>query len=325
MLRYILSQVAPALGIDVSNADNRAWVVEQINKAAKELYEGRDLANVEREQALALEGDDQMISLPYYMSEVRGVRRYTTRDKLNVQDMRPRYKTDGWANNLLTWREKWKSPLKRNITNEAPVTLTIPDVEAAAFSVVISGSTPNSARVSEEIVFPAGTTEKTSVNTFTEIFAFSNLAPHTYDVTMEDVDGVELSVLPNVADAARYIVVQVLDSFVTSVENPYIVEVLYKNAFLFMRDDFDDFVCPGYDDAIVWQTLGNTLAKTRPAQAAAALIKVSDVLRALDKDKMQSKSKSFSYSEDAGDTMYPFGHQHGSHSPVSGTLFPGAY
>lgn len=320
-LAYILGQVSPAIGLDLDNVNERAWIIQQINKAAKELYEGRDLANVDREQAYALEGDDQQISLPYYVGQVRAVRRYWGRDRLDVTDMRPRYKSSGWTEGLLTWREKWKSPLKRHITNEAPMTLTIPQAELLAFTVVVTGSTPDSARITEEIVFAPGDVSKITVNQWTEIVGFTNLGAHTYDVTLLDVDGVELSVLPNVADRAQYIVLQVLDSAAISVEQPYLVEVLYKNAFLFLRNDYDEFVCPGYDDAIAWQAIGNTLAKHRPAEAGLAFAKVKEVLASKDRDQMQSKDKSISFESEG--TSYPFGMPH-SHGSRAG-LFPGGY
>lgn len=323
MLQYILSQVAPAVGLNLDNAIERAWLVQQTNKAGKELYEMRDLVNVEREMVFALEGDDQQVSLPYYVHQVRAVRRYDNRDKLKVTDMRPRYKSQGWAEPFLAWREKWKSPLKRAILNEAPVTLSIPEAEEADFTVVITGSTPNSARMSETVTFTAGETEKLTELQFTEIFSFVNLAPHDYDVTMTDADGYELSVLPNVADKAMYIVMQVLDPGAVTIQTPYMVEVLYKNAFLFMREDYDEYVCPEYDDAIAWQTIGNILAKQRPQEAGMAFVKVREVMANIEKDKMQSKEASIDVLPTGKE--YPFGLPGGFGRPVGpmGGLFPG--
>lgn len=323
MLQYILSQVAPAIGLSIDNAQEKAWMIQQINKAAKELYDGRDLVNVEREIVFFLSGSDQQVSLPYYVDQVRAVRRHTTREKVPLRDMRPRYKSDGWSENLLTWREKWKSPLKRNITNEAPMTLSIPQAEASPFTVVITGSTPFSSRITEAVTFAAGEIEKVTVNQFTEIVGFMNLAPHTYNVTMKDADGVELSILPNVADRALYIVIQVIDSIAISLESPYVVEVLFKNAFLFMRNDYDEFVCPNYDDAISWQAIGNALAKHKPQEAALAFTKVRGILSDIGGDKMQSKEKTIQF--EGGETAYPFGHAYGGRGiyPTVG-LFPGA-
>jgi hypothetical protein len=301
-------------------------MLQQINKAAKELYEGRDLVNVDREQLFALEGDDMLVSLPYYVEEIRGVRSHDRRERLVLGDMRGRYKSDGWAEPLLKWRERWKNPLKAAITNEAPFTLSIPQAETAAFTIILSGSTPNSARITESIIFAAGETSKVTANQFTEVFSFSNLSSHTYDVTLTDADGVELSVLPNVADRARYITVQVLDAIAVSLEQPYLVEVLYKNAFLFMRGDYDEFVCPGYDDAIAWQTIGNSLAKSRPDQAALAFQKVKMILGDRERNQMQSKDKTISFEGDG--IGYPFGMKNsygfGSAGAPSNGLFPGA-
>ncbi len=326
MLQYILSQVAPGIGLSLANASEKAWMVQQINKAAKELYEGRDLVNVEREQLFALEGDDQQITMPYYVEQIRGVKRHNTRERLNLTDMRPRYKTQGWAESLLTWREKWKSPLKNPITTEAPVTLSIQDVEASAFTVIVTGSSPHSARITEAVTFAAGETEKVTTNPFSDITGFLNLTHHTYDVVMEDAEGVELSVLPNVADRAQYILLQVMDGALVTMEQPYLIEVLYKTAFLFMRNDYDEFVCPGYDDAIAWQTIGNCQAKHKPDEARLAFEKVRQILKGIDNDRSQSKDKTISFEGDG--TNYPFGYPSARRFGLSAAphigLFPGA-
>lgn len=326
-LIYILGKIGPALGLSLENNLEKQWLVREINTASKELYERQDLVDALREQLFALSGSDQQISLPYYVEQIRGLRRPATSERLPISDMRPRYATMGWAEPLLKWREKWKSPLKRPITNEAPPSLSIPDVEAAPFAVVITGSTRNSARITELIIFAAGELEKPSVNQWTEIVGFMNVGPHSYDVTMEDADGVELSVLPNVADRAQYIVAQVIDSAAIAMESPYMVEVLYKNAFLFMRNDYDEFVCSGYDDAIAWQTIGNVLAKQRPAEAALAFQKVKEILGNRDRDRMQSKDKTISFEGDG--KQYPFGYPDcggfgGFGGKTAFSLFPGA-
>ena len=141
MLKYIRSQVAADVGLDPDNARDKAFLDDKINQVWKKLYESRDLNHCEREQLFSLDTSILQVSLPWYVVQVRGARDFNTKRKIEVQDMKPRYKSDGWAVGPLPWwfRDKGVSPLSRELINESPLTLTIPDVEDEDFSIYISG------------------------------------------------------------------------------------------------------------------------------------------------------------------------------------------
>lgn len=321
MLTDILRKVAPEVGLKLTNADDRAFLINQVNSAWKEIYESRDLVHCEREQLFAVDSSLQQVSLPNTVGEIRGAREYLTEQRIGLIDMRPRYRGDGWTKGPLPtwWRDKGVRALSREISNEAPVTLSIPQAETAAFSVVIVGGNSNSSRLSETITFAVGETEKQSMNAYGDILSFLNLAAHTYDVTMTDADDNELSVLPNVAARAQYRVVNILPYYATnSGTAPWMVEVLYKHALQFLWNDYDELTCPGYDDAVAWQTIGNHKAKTNPDQAELAFAKARGII--VDKDRNENKGKivEVQFEENPSYFMSQTGR-------YAGSLYPGAY
>jgi hypothetical protein len=315
-LRYILAELAPEVGLKVDNTNQRLYLVNQINKAWKELYESRDLIHCEREQLVSIDATLQQVTLPWYMGEIRGVRDYYNERRIDLVDMRPRYKSDGWTKSPLPqwWRDKGVSPHKRELLDEGQLTLTIPQAEAAAFSVVVVGRNANAARVSETVTFAAGETEKTTTNTYNEVQSFLNPEPHQYDVSMFDINDNEISVLPNICERALYRTINILPHYATYT-TPWMVEILYKHVPMYLWDDYDELICPGYDDAVVWQTIGNFKAKDKPDQAVLAFAKVKEILNNRDKNEGTGKIRQISFEEN------PLIYQ--SHGPNSGYMFPG--
>jgi hypothetical protein len=297
-LRYILAEVAPEVGLKMDNDDERDYLINQVNKAWKELYESRDLIHCEREQLFSVDASLQQVSLPWYVGEIRGVRDHYNERRIDLVDMRPRYKSDGWAKGPLPhwWRDKGVSPQKREILNEGQLTLTIPEAEDSAFSVVVVGRNSNSARVTETVVFAIGDTEKTTSAIFNEVHAFLNINSHQFDVTMLDINDNEISVLPNIAERALYRTINILPQFATHVD-PWMVEIMYKHSLMYLWDDYDELICPGYDDAVVWQTLGNIKAKTKPDQAELAFTKVREILYNRDINEGKGKLMDITFEE----------------------------
>ncbi len=300
-LRNILADIAADIGLSAGNATDKAWLIARVNDAAHELLQSRDLAGSIFEQLFQFDNDNQQISLPSYVGSIRAVRAYEARFRLDYHDMRPRYQSNGWTEPLLAWREKGKSPLCRNIINASLLVLTIPAVETAAFDVVITGATEQSARISETVTFAAGERSKNTLNAWLSVEAFSNPLPHTYDVTMSDIDGRVLSILGNTEPSSLYTLVQVLDYAAASdgdgVSN---VEVLYKRAFRPFVNDGDEFVCPGYDKAIVWKTLEHLLSKKDPARSQQAQAKAMELVMSKGRDVESGVQKQIDFAENGG-------------------------
>lgn len=328
-LAYILAEIASETGLELSVASEKAYAINQVNKASKELFESKDLVDSLNEQLITFstvidsDGNQvQLAALPYYVGKLRAIRNYYTRRQVDFHDMRPRYKSDGWTENLLAFRQRKRSPIQRDILNAAPLTLTITAAESVDFSVIIVGSTANASRVAETITFAAGDLTKTSTNAFVTIDSISNLALHTSDVTITDLDGNTLAVLPNNQFKSEYLIVQILDYVAIQPSVPYLVEILYKPIFLPFSNDGDEFQCSGYDDAIFWQVMGNKKAKSSPDQAALAFAKVKKIINDRTGDEEQGTDKSVDFLPNPLLGLYDYPRY--PRSPV-GPLFPGAY
>lgn len=299
-LRNILADVATQNGTPSGNAVDKAWLIYCINNAANEIYQSRDLAGSIFEQLFQFDVENQQIALPQYVGSIRAVRSYETRGRLDYHDIRPRYQNAGWTEPYLAWREKGKSPLMRNIINASVLVLTIPSAELAAFSVVVTGATAQSARISETVTFAVGEQSKSTLNAWLSVEAFANVAPHTYDVTMEDVDGRILSVLGNAEPSALYTLVQVQDYAVVGDTGVSNVEVLYKRAFRPFVNDGDEFICPGYDKAIVWKTMEHLLSQKDPARSTHAATKAMELVMSKGRDVESGVQKTIDFAPSGG-------------------------
>lgn len=302
-LRNILADVAADIGLPTGNATEKAWLIARVNDAAQELHQSRDLAGSIFEQLFQFDVENQQVALPAYVGSIRAVRSYATRDRIDYHDMRPRYQSQGWTEPYLAWREKGKSPLFRDIINASLAVLTIPYAETVAFDVSVTGSTEQSARISEVVTFAPGDVSKNTLNAWITIESFTNADPHLYDVTMADVDGRILSRLGNSEPRALYTLVQVQDYVSASDATGQVaanVEVLYKRAFRPFVNDNDEFICPGYDKAIVWKTLEHLLSKKDPARAAQAQSKAMELVMSKGRDVESGVQKSIDFAPSGG-------------------------
>ena len=277
MLYDITLELAQELGRTLTDSRDRAWLVQQVNNAARELYSTQDITGCEREQVFVLDVAEQQIALPWYVGDVIGVRDYDTRVAIEQVDMRPRYMRDSWSRiSQITptrqWRRKGYSALSREIVNEEALTITLPAAAPAAFDVVIVGSNSLAARVTERVQFAAGDVEKTTLNFFANVSSITKSAPTTLDLSVTTVSDVEVSSIPSHLKAARFMLVQVMDRGDTQAQSQ-LVEVCYKHIFEPFVNDTDVFVAGDitYDKAIVWKTLEHIWAKEEGKEERAAM------------------------------------------------------
>lgn len=263
--RNILIDCASEIGLQLTNVDDRAWLVAKINEAAEDLYTSDDLVGCLREQVFSFEVDDQQITVPWYVYKIRGARWSRLKMPIRLDDMRSRYATQGYSEMLwrgFTWRIKEKRPIERDISNAAPLVVSIPIAETSSFNVNITGSTANSIRVTEQILFSPGELIHTAVNTFISnngSFPIESITKDiltTNDVVLTDVNGLEIARIPNSELSSSYTVIQITDFDQNTFVNDgcSCIEILYKTRFTPFRNDYDEFPCgPIYDKAIFYK------------------------------------------------------------------------
>jgi len=254
-LKYILAQVGNKIGLNPADADNRATLLRFINEAAWELYQQSDMPNSMIEQLFKVNGD-QTISLPSYVGELRAVREYNSQIPWHINQMRPRYNYANWSDMWRNWRIKGKSPLQRSVRNQSLVTAVVTIVETPPIVVTISGPTENAANLNEVLTMDA--LSKTTVANFLDITAVTKDRYNNCNVSIQDVDGMELTVLPNDEREASYLIIDVSTfpwlNQSMSLQDHY-VEVLYKKALRVLQEDGDEFPAAGCDNIVVNKTM----------------------------------------------------------------------
>lgn len=254
-LKSIRAEVAADIGIAVSNAAQSALLDRRINDACNEIWDSRDLPKSLVEQLFIVDTDTQLASLPIDLLHLRGARHHESRERISIQDMRPRYGCQPWSEPWLGWRVKKESATSREILNAGPLTLTLQQAETAVVTVAITGSTYISGRTQEVITFGAGETEKTTTNSFLTIESINQPELHDYNVVVTDVDDNEIAVLQNHEYLTAYTVIQQADHDLASPAiTPYYVECLYKPKLYPLKNNHDEFPLRGYDKAIYWKT-----------------------------------------------------------------------
>lgn len=235
------------MGLNPSDSGQRNVMLRFLNEAAYELYMQSDMPGSLVEQVFKVNGD-QTISLPWYVGELRAIREYTSMIPWSINQMRPRYNQSNWSDFWRNWRLKNRQPLMAAITNEAGFIINVPVVESEPLTITITGSTPLATSVSETVIMTS--TSATTINGFIEVTAVSKSRVTSYDVTVTDVDGGLMTVIPNTELQAWYQIVDVstmpwLPTSTSSLD--HYVELLYKKALQYLENDGDEFPAQGYD------------------------------------------------------------------------------
>lgn len=308
-LRTILIDLGADLGIDITSDSERALAVHRINQAAQEIYEANDLIGSLREEVFDPNTTTQQVALPFYVGQIRGIRYYdsTSRQRITIQDIRSRW-NHGMGNEvwMLRWRlisNKW--PLKQNINNQSALVLSVPMAEEVCFNVTIIGQTSNSTRINETITFCPGDLTHTTKNNWKNIESIRKDITTKYDITVKDVDDVELSVIPNICHSPSYVILQVLDYEISS---QYAIEILYKLAYFPFKEDDEDFIVghSSYDKAIYWKYLEHEYARNKdPDGALAAHTKCDEVISQIMNNNDSGTAKTINFAPNPYFQMYP--------------------
>ena len=249
---YILSQAGSKMGLNPNATSSRATLLRFLNEAAAEVYDQSDPPGSMMEQVFKVNGD-QTISCPSYVGQIRGVREVDSQIAWSINRMRPRYNQFNWPDSWRNLRLKNVQALMSTVVNASVGVLTVPTIETPLLQVIVTGSTANATSISETIVMDA--LSKQTINQFTDYSSVKKNLVNTCDVTLSDIDGVILTIIPNNQLAAQY---QILDvsicpwlSVSTNVLEHY-VEILYKQALNQLANDEDEFVFgQKYDNILV--------------------------------------------------------------------------
>jgi len=249
---YILSQAGKKIGKNPSLASDRATLLRFLNEAARELYDQADMVGILMEQVFKVNGD-QTISCPWYVGPIRAAREVATQREWHINQMRPRYNQYSWKDMFKNLRIRNTQALMATVTNQSVGVITVPFVESPPIQVTVVGSTDLAANVSETITMSQ--TRMQTQNAYNDYVTVSKNVVNAYDVTLSDIDGAVLTVIPNCLLEASYQIIDVSAfPFLNNNGSPCnnYLEILYKKALPYLSNDSDTFPSKtNYDDILV--------------------------------------------------------------------------
>lgn len=247
MLSDLLSELASDLGIQISIPAERSYLLDKVNKAARELLESSTLRAAQMEQLFEVDTSTQQISLPSYIGRILAIRHHYLRAPINQESLRPRYVQQAWVPPYLNWRIKKQDAALSRITDQAgPLTFTLSAAETeAAFVITVAGRTLDARHRVETLAVPIGTTSVETTNSFypEHVQYIKKSRATANDITVTDLDGTVVAELYNNRLSTQYMIVNILDwLFVPDTDNNKYVEVLWKPRFVPYVEDTDVFV-----------------------------------------------------------------------------------
>lgn len=250
-VQLILNLAGAKMGLNPSLASQRAVLLRFLNEAAEELYDQSDPIGSLAEQVFKVNGD-QTISCPWYVGKIRAVREADTHLIWSVNKMRPHY-------NQFSWKDMWRNLRLRNtqalmctVTNQSIGIISVPFVENPPIQVTVSGPTASASNASETITMTA-----LSLNTTNDFLDYTSVKKdrvNNCDVTLSDVDGKTLTIIPNNQLEALYQIIDVSTcpwlSQSSSTLDHYL-EILFKKTLPILTNDTDEYPVPKHDYILV--------------------------------------------------------------------------
>lgn len=268
-LKNIRDELATDYGYQLSKPQDRLFLLQRINKVARDLHNTTNLKWSCREQYFTLDSTQDVVSFPWHVSKFWGARYPQTALTVAAVDMRPRYAEAPWKNIINNWRVLTKSPLQRDLDDATKLWVHLKKVCATNVVVTITGKTEDAERASETVTIQAGSLVGESTNIFDgEVTGFGKLGYCESDVVLSQSDDATnttavISELKNFQEQAWFLKVQKGDFYVTPSANS-LVEVCYKHEFVPFVEDSDNFVCTDcYDNAIQMIAGGSIMMKEK--------------------------------------------------------------
>lgn len=264
---YVLARAGSKMGLNPNdypsssnnNVGDRSILLWYLNEASRELYPQGDLPGSLMEQVFKVNGD-QTISMPYYVGEMRGVREYASMQNWHVNKLRPRYNQFNWKDMWRNYRLRGRQALMATVSNQSVGVISVPTIETPNVVVTLTGPTANATSISETITMDSSAELvnevylKYTTNQFLDYTAVKKSSVSQNDVTLQDVDGKLLTIIPNTEFNAEYSILDVsacpwLPQNTSTFDN--YVEILYKQKLKILWNDADEYPCFDHDDILV--------------------------------------------------------------------------
>ena len=258
-LQRILEQVYPDAGFDP--VAQRDYVIQKINRFARNLHDTQELQWSDREQTFILDYTKNVAALPWNVATFRGGRDVDYNSMVSTVGVGPRFRRGTWRSIISQYRVLMRSPIKKDLLSGTKVWIHLPKASAGDIQLNLVGKSTTATRMQEAIVIPAGSLLAVSESVFEGFENIEKLSLSDVDLVVsisddpDDVDSV-IGEVPNHQHKSQYLLVQHSDLFVQRSQD-ILLEAWYKHAFVPVRNDFDNFIFTDvYDNAIIQGTTG---------------------------------------------------------------------
>lgn len=251
MLLDVITRVAADTGIDLTR--QRSELLSLYNAASRMFHNQLQSNKMYREVTLVVP-PDQIISLPPYIGEIKGLRVHTTEMLIPLQTLNvPRYTNSTLLYKIKNWRDLGDSPVQTNLTVVGQLTLACNNIENPPAIVKITGQTNNANKV-EEVVTMSSNVITTQNQFGPRIDIIASFSSRLNDITIQDLNGNTLAVLFNQYSKTRYKLIDVSQIFwpmSDTIGGQSFIDVCYKLPFLLAKNDTDSFAGgDDYDEAM---------------------------------------------------------------------------
>lgn len=272
MLLDILKMVKEETGIKYDTSPpEKNLAIARINRAALEIHTMFDLHNSISEEVFDINQGSQQVSLPNYVGLIRGCRYFDNRQRVPIEAGANRYQS-GFGNEVwyLKFREKEDSVLFHEISNQSILTFTLPIVETNDINIFIIGRTSNSTSFKEQVVIKAGTLSASSIGNYKDpLISLRKSATNLYDISITDIEGVQLAIFPNSHLGLIHRILQVAESpYIPMPNSMSALEIQYKKRYQPLVDDTDVFICGSIYDFAIFNKYMEHRARTTEAALA---------------------------------------------------------
>lgn len=245
MLTDVLKQLAADTGLHPEQ--QRADLIEILNKGAKELYQQLECNMINREVTLVVPRN-KVVALPQQVGELRGTRVSICEVPFNQYPMsQPRYVTNTLGYQYDNWRDLGNSPFHTTPTIVGTLTVEPLGIEAEPVTVAIVGESNLAAQVSEDLLMDQ---TRSTTNLFTPNIKSIGCTERSrvFDMLIKDESGIEIARLLNNQRSTRYKLVDVSKLFwgPDTAADETLVDILYKLPFSTLYNSDDGFA--GGDD-----------------------------------------------------------------------------
>jgi len=295
-LKYIRSNIAAETGFHPdSSADDKEYLDNQVNQVALDLFNALDLVGSLFETiAFFTDFEERLISVPSYVGDIRAGKYYDCPAQITLRDIRPRFGTEGYGTQIIDFREVGVSTLAVSNTEYSSLIFSLPEgeVETEDLVITIVGETPVASQIEEQLTLVAGQNSVTSVNNWVGApKIISKNMVNLFDILVTDINDTELAVIPNSETKSLYSIWQVQDDSVISAVTQNSMEILYKQKYVLLVNDGDEFLNGKYDEIIIWKFLDEYWSKQdgKTGLAEGARLKWMSKMAAVNRNKAKGK------------------------------------